>query len=103
MCIKRNVIDTMFNHYHDLKYKTNIGLGSQYDPYTYALFDTIIDPLTKDYLSEDYTFCNRWIEIGGEIWVDTSIILDHSGHYKYQGRGLTEEEIVNSVKSSQTS
>lgn len=100
MCIKRNVIFKMFESYPELKYQTDVGLGKQYDPYTYALFDTLIDPETKDYLSEDYTFCDRWTKLGGEIWADTSIVLDHTGHYKFQGRGLTEQELIMSVNNS---
>ena len=34
----------------------------------FALFDCIIDPETGAYLSEDYSFCRRWRQIGGEIW-----------------------------------
>jgi hypothetical protein len=93
MCIKKQVIEKMFKKYKKLKYKTNIGLGPQYDEYTYALFDTAIDKETNDYLSEDYTFCKRWTDMGGEIWAETSIVLHHSGYYVFQGRGLTEEEL----------
>jgi hypothetical protein len=100
LCIKRSVIEDMFEKYSNLKYKTNIGLDPKCDDFTYALFDGYLDPETKDYLSEDYTFCKRWRDIGGEIWTDTSIVLDHSGHYKFQGRGLTEDELLASVKSS---
>lgn len=100
MCIKRSVIEKMFKRYPRLKYNTDIGLGGQYDKYTYALFDTMIDKETKDYLSEDYTFCKRWTDMGGEVWADTSIRLDHSGHYCFKGRGLTEEELRLSVDSS---
>jgi hypothetical protein len=100
LCIKKSVIETMFKQYNNLKYKTKIGLNPQCDEFTYALFDGMIDSETNDYLSEDYTFCKRWLEIGGDIWADTSIVLDHSGHYKFQGRGLTEEEVVASVESS---
>jgi hypothetical protein len=37
------------------------------------------------YLSEDYTFCRRWQEIGGDIWLDPSISLNHYGHFCFQG------------------
>ena len=51
----------------------------------YALFDTMIDPVDRRYLSEDYTFCRRWQEIGGDIWLDPSISLNHYGHFCFQG------------------
>ena len=99
MCIKKEVLEKMFIKYSHLKYKTRIGLDERLDQYTYALFDCVVDPESNDYLSEDYVFCKRWVDMGGKIWADTSIVLDHSGYYKFQGRGLTPEELVASVNS----
>jgi hypothetical protein len=84
MMIKRGALQRMFEAYPETKYIGNIGLDKKYDPFMYALFDTII---TKDleYNSEDWTFCDRWRAIGGEIWGDISIKLDHTGHFRYPG------------------
>jgi hypothetical protein len=84
MMIKRAVLEKMFAAYPDTKYTGNIGLDKKYDPFMFALFDTMI---TKDleYNSEDWTFCDRWRAIGGEIWGDISIKLDHTGHFRYPG------------------
>jgi hypothetical protein len=54
-------------------------------PNLFALFDCIIDPETGTYLSEDYSFCQRWRQIGGEIWIDTASKLTHSGAYQFVG------------------
>jgi len=35
-------------------------------------------------LSEDWTFCQRWIDLGGEVFADTSIILNHWGKKPYR-------------------
>ena len=35
--------------------------------------------------SEDYGFCNRWRELGGEVWCDPEIQLGHIGTKIYQG------------------
>jgi len=51
----------------------------------FALFDCIIDPETGAYLSEDYSFCLRWRQIGGEIWIDVASKLTHSGPYDFVG------------------
>jgi hypothetical protein len=51
----------------------------------FALFDCIIDPETGAYLSEDYSFCRRWRQIGGEIWIDTASKLTHCGPYQFVG------------------
>jgi hypothetical protein len=45
----------------------------------------MIDPVDRRYLSEDYTFCRRWQEIGGDIWLDPTISLNHYGHFCFQG------------------
>jgi hypothetical protein len=45
----------------------------------------MIDPKDKRYLSEDYTFSRRWQDIGGEIWLDPSISLNHYGSFNFQG------------------
>lgn len=51
----------------------------------YAFFDTMIDPESRQYLSEDYAFCRRWAGIGGEIWVDLTSKLTHIGSHAFQG------------------
>lgn len=85
MLIKREVIEDMIEKMPELKHKDSVGLGEQYEPYMYALFDTMIDE-HQHYLSEDWTFCKRAREVcNTPIWVDTSIKLDHNGYYKFQG------------------
>lgn len=85
MLIKRSTIETLIMKRPDLHYQDAIGLDPKFDPYKYALFDTQIDPVTKEYLSEDYYFCKLWRENGGKIWADLSINLAHTGYYKFQG------------------
>jgi hypothetical protein len=53
----------------------------------FALFDCMIEAETGVYLSEDYSFCERWRKIGGEIWVDTRSKLSHCGAYEFVGEG----------------
>ena len=55
-------------------------------PNQYALFDCLIEPETGIYLSEDYAFCRRWRDIGGEIWLDTLGSLTHTGPCDFTGR-----------------
>lgn len=35
--------------------------------------------------SEDYTFCERWRAIGGEVWLDPFITLGHWGPHPWRG------------------
>ena len=87
MMIKRDAILKMIKAYPDLKYNNDVqinnanGLSDKF----YALFDTMIDPKDRRYLSEDYTFCRRWQDMGGDIWLDPSISLNHYGHFCFQG------------------
>jgi hypothetical protein len=33
----------------------------------------------RRYLSEDWFFCQRWLELGGEVYADTQVVLRHIG------------------------
>jgi hypothetical protein len=85
MMIKREVIDKMIASYPELKYNNDLNTPPELNPHFYAFFDTMIDPKDKRYLSEDYTFSRRWQDIGGEIWLDPSISLNHYGSFNFQG------------------
>ena len=49
----------------------------------HALFATGVADGT--YLSEDYHFCARWRAMGGEIWCDPAIRLEHHGQVSLVG------------------
>lgn len=85
MLFGREVIQAMMDKWPELHYKNDLNTDPKFNPYCYALFDTIIDPETRRYLSEDYTFCRRWQELNGTIWMDPSINLDHQGTYLFKG------------------
>jgi hypothetical protein len=84
MLVKREVLEKMIVAHPELKYRDNIGIGQQYEPLMYGLFDTMIDK-DDNYLSEDWTFCYLWRLMGGKIFADTGIKLDHTGYHKYEG------------------
>lgn len=98
MMVKRNVLEKMIQAHPELKYRDNIGIGQQYEPFMYGLFDTMIDK-DDNYLSEDWTFCYLWRLMGGKIFADTGIKLDHTGYHKYEG-DLTELKRVLTNQSS---
>ena len=86
MMIKREAILKMIKAYPEFKYNNDVNINNaDLKDQFYALFDTMIDPIDRRYLSEDYTFCRRWQEIGGDIWLDPSISLNHYGHFCFQG------------------
>ena len=89
MLIRKSVITKMIKKFPDTKYKNNVAGYSQSqnstDDYFYSLFDCCIDPVSRVYLSEDYLFCKRWIDIGGELWLDLNTNLNHTGIIDYKG------------------
>lgn len=84
MLLKREVIEKMNIYYDKTKYTDDIGfLNESENKFAYALFDTgVID---NHYLSEDWMFCERWKNIGGNIYMDVSILLSHTGLEDYTG------------------
>jgi hypothetical protein len=50
------------------------------------VFDTMVERDTGHYLSEDYAFCRRWRDRGGEVRADVEARLTHVGHAAYTGR-----------------
>ena len=85
MMIRRDVIDKMFLSYPKLKYTDDVNalVNETEQSNAYALFDCgVVD---DHYLSEDWMFCNRWTKKDGEIWIDISINLTHTGIHDFKG------------------
>ena len=83
--IKREVIEQMIDALPELHYRNDSNIDEALHKYCYALFDTMIDPVDKRYLSEDYTFCRRWQQLGGQVWLDPNTKLNHIGSYAFEG------------------
>jgi len=100
MLIKREIIEKLIEAMPELKYKDSVGLGSEYEPFMYALFDTMIDEY-QHYLSEDWTFCKRVRDvIKHRVWIDTQIKLDHLGYHKFEGNTDNLNQLVNEWKDN---
>jgi hypothetical protein len=84
MMFKRHVYEKLCAAHPEAKYVDDVGLGKQYEPTMYAIFDCEIDE-KGHYLSEDWTFCRRWAKLGGEIYAHAKVLLNHSGHYEFAG------------------
>jgi len=84
LLFKKHVYEKLIATHPECKYVDDIGLGKQYEPFMYSIFDTVIDE-KGHYLSEDWTFCRRWQAIGGDIWADSRVLLNHIGHYEFKG------------------
>ncbi len=87
MLVKKSVLLAMIEKYPRLKYSHQFSakeVGKQRN-FLFALFNCILDEETGVYLSEDFSFCRRWTDMGGEIWVDLQSRLDHMGSMVFQG------------------
>jgi hypothetical protein len=88
LMIRRHVFEKMCAHpaYAALQFFREHSLDALAgSPNRFALFECMIDPNTGTYLSEDFAFCKRWTDIGGEIWADLESELDHVGPSVFHG------------------
>ena len=84
MMIRRKVLNSMMKAFPSTKYIDDVGfLNSEENAMAYALFDCGVEE--GHYFSEDWLFCHRWSKMGGEIYIDVSINLTHTGIEDYKG------------------
>jgi len=83
MMIKRSVFERMQEHYGEQLDCVNDHQNRDFDTYC-ALFDCMIDPVSRRYLSEDYAFCRRWQQMDGKIYADINTTLGHVGNLPFQ-------------------
>jgi hypothetical protein len=84
MMIKRTVIEKMQQAFPSTKYTDDVGfLHDKENDHAYALFDCGVED--GHYMSEDWLFCQRWTKMGGNISLDVSINLNHTGIEEYCG------------------
>lgn len=62
LLFKRHVYEKLIEAHPETKYVDDVGLGKQYEPNMYAIFDCKIDE-KGHYLSEDWLFCRRWKQL----------------------------------------
>ena len=93
LLIKRDVFRRMEEKYPELECM-NDHQNRDLDRYN-AVFDCMIDPVSRRYLSEDYAFCRRWQQMDGQIFADCMTVLGHVGNIRFQG--VLEERLKASV------
>lgn len=84
MLIKREVLERMTEHYRQELYCVN-DIPGQNPPDYVAIFACMIDKSTRRFLSEDYSFCRRYQQLGGQIWADIASPLAHIGTNFFKG------------------
>lgn len=87
MMVKRDVFNKFKEEYPHLSYKPDHLGQANFDGsrYIHAYFDTVIDPDSHRYLSEDYMFCQYARAIGISVWLCPWMRTGHVGTYTFQG------------------
>lgn len=87
MMVERSVFEKFVTAYPELSYKPDHNRTAAFDGSReiHAFFDTVIDPVSKRYLSEDYMFCQWARNIGVPVYLCPWMQLKHSGTYIFGG------------------
>lgn len=87
MMIKRSTIEKFIAAYPEKMYRPDHVRTENFDGSREIcmVFDCMIDPETKRYLSEDYMFCQYVRKMGGKVWLAPWMSLKHVGSYIFGG------------------
>ena len=77
--ISRKAAEAMTEHYRSETYERN---GAK----IVHLFDRYRIPGTTRMLGDDYSFCQRWVDMGGKCWLDASFDMGHIGLKMFHGQ-----------------
>ncbi|WP_376087150.1 CHAT domain-containing protein [Roseomonas sp. CCTCC AB2023176] len=86
LLLHRSVLERLAEALPEIRYRT---AGGAEGGHAHAFFEAGIEPGAAAgegrYLSEDYLFCARWRALGGEVWCDPAILLEHHGQVRLSG------------------
>lgn len=100
MMFSRSVVEQLMEAHPELQTQLTMFRGEDLSPemterrdnlqkYYYSLFHPLRvmreDPLPH-HLTEDYSFCERWRDLGGKVWADPDIELTHVGQKTFTGK-----------------
>jgi len=85
LMVRRRALERMCAHYPQLRYRRDHSIdAATASENRFALFECMIAE-DGTYLSEDFAFCKRWVDMGGEIWADLDSKLNHVGPMTFRG------------------
>lgn len=101
MCVDRRVFTKLIAAYPNRKYDKGanegvVDLEQSSSDLLYNFFDSFINDYdgNRQYLSEDYGFCELWTRTGGSIYADLSTTLGHfDGGHEYRCNYLEKLEL----------
>lgn len=80
MRCSREMLEKMVEHYADTQFYCEVAPNHT----AHDLFGSYRIGRTK--FGEDYSFCRRWRDIGGKVWVDPEIRMGHVGYKTFMGQ-----------------
>jgi len=95
LLMKREVFEKLDSHPAVRAFANDIGLPPELNQYMKTYFDTAVRE--GRYYSEDWTFCENWRDIGGQVWVDKRVLLRHTGTYVFDGNA--QEQVFRDLKA----
>jgi len=95
LLIKRDVFEKLNAHPAVRDFSNDIGLPRELDPYMKTYFDTAVRE--GRYYSEDWTFCENWRDLGGQVFVDKRVLLRHTGTYVFDYN--THEQLYKDLRA----
>lgn len=93
LLMKKHVFEKLKVHPAVKQYVNDIGLDPKYDKHLKTYFDTAVRE--NRYMSEDWTFCCNWRDMGGKIWMDKRVLLRHTGTYTFCMEN--QEHLLNTI------
>lgn len=79
MCLTRHAVASMASAYEGKTFDDKNAPNGK----AVALFDNIHEG--SMYWGEDFSFCKRWRDMGGKVWVDPDLMLGHIGNKMFTG------------------
>lgn len=79
MRLSRAMLEKMVAHYPDTQFHCDAAPNDT----AYDLFGAY--RIGKLKFGEDYSFCRRWRDIGGKVWIDPKIRMGHVGFKTFEG------------------
>lgn len=99
MMVKKQVIRDMIRKYPETEYINDVkAYQLQPDDRFFDLFQSQV--FDRRYLSEDYGFCRLWQMMGGQIYADLTVRLNHIGQFCYFGDPIVYLKNSNSITLS---
>jgi hypothetical protein len=93
MLIARDVFDVVKQNPRVVQYNNDLGIDPKFDPYMYNFWDCAV--INNRYLSEDWLFCEMYRNLGGKVWVDSRIMLRHTGTMTFGNE--TQEQVIKEI------